>query len=90
SDGIAAGVLRGARNRGLEVPRDLSVTGWDDLEIARYIPPSLTTVHVDLQGLGRRAMIRLVEALSGVELAPPSRPLNEVIWRESTAVARTF
>ncbi len=45
---------------------------------------------MDLQGLGRRAMIRLVEALSGVELAPPSRPLNEVIWRESTAVARTF
>ncbi|GAA2272855.1 LacI family DNA-binding transcriptional regulator [Glycomyces scopariae] len=89
SDGIAAGVVRGARDRGLEVPRDLSVTGWDDLEIGRFMPPSLTTVHVDLEGLGRRAMIRLVKALSGVELAPSPRPLNQVIWRESTAVART-
>jgi DNA-binding LacI/PurR family transcriptional regulator len=90
SDGIAAGVVRGAKNRGLEVPRDLSVTGWDDLEVARYRPPSLTTVHVDLQGLGRRARARLVKALSGIEPAPPSRPLNQVIWRESTAVARPF
>lgn len=88
SDGIAAGVVRGARDRGLEVPRDLSVTGWDDLEIGRYMPPSLTTVHVDLQGLGRRAMARLVKELSGIELAPPTRPLNQVIWRESTSVAR--
>lgn len=89
SDAVAAGVVRGARDRGLEVPRDLSVTGWDDLEVARFMPPSLTTVHVDLQGLGRRAMIRLVKALSGVELAPPTLPLNQVIWRESTAVARS-
>lgn len=88
SDGIAAGVIRGAKNRGLEVPRDLSVTGWDDLEVARYLPPSLTTVHIDLAGLGRRAMIRLVKALSGIELDPPELPLNQVIWRESTAVAR--
>ncbi|MFW6690704.1 LacI family DNA-binding transcriptional regulator [Streptomyces sp. MAR4 CNX-425] len=83
NDVVAAGVIRGAQDRGLDVPRDLSVTGWDNHEICRYLPPSLTTVHVDLEGLGRNAMLRLVKAINGRELEPPRQPLNEVIWRES-------
>jgi DNA-binding LacI/PurR family transcriptional regulator len=88
NDVVAAGVIRGAKDRGLEVPGDLSVTGWDNLEACRYLPPSLTTVHVDLEGLGRNAMLRLVKAINGLELEPSRQPLNEVIWRESVAAPR--
>jgi DNA-binding LacI/PurR family transcriptional regulator len=87
NDVVAAGVIRGAKDRGLEVPRDLSVTGWDNDEICQYLPPSVTTVHVDLEGLGRNAMLRLVKAINGLELEPSRRPLNRVIWRESAAAA---
>lgn len=87
NDVVAAGVVRGARERGLDVPRDLCVTGWDDNEIGRYMTPSLTTVEVDLEGLGRNAMVRLVKAVSDRDLEPSTLPLNRVIWRESTAGA---
>ncbi|GAA2113603.1 LacI family DNA-binding transcriptional regulator [Streptomyces synnematoformans] len=85
NDLVAAGVIRGAKDRGLEVPRDLSVTGWDNLEVCRYLPPALTTVHVDLEGLGRNAMLRLIKAINGSEPEPSRQPLNTVIWRESVA-----
>lgn len=87
NDNVAAGVIRGAVDRGLDVPGDLSVTGWDDYEIGRFLPPTLTTVAVDLEGLGRNGMVRLVKAVSGRELEPSTRPLNQLIWRESTAAA---
>ncbi|MBC9728766.1 LacI family DNA-binding transcriptional regulator [Streptomyces sp. TRM68367] len=85
NDLVAAGVIRGARDRGLDVPGDLSVTGWDNSDICRYLPPSLTTVHIDLEGLGRNAMVRLVEAISGRAPEPSRSPTHTVIWRESVA-----
>jgi DNA-binding LacI/PurR family transcriptional regulator len=88
NDVVAAGVIRGAKDRGIEVPRDLSVTGWDNNEICRYLPPSLTTVHVDLEGLGHNAMLRLVKAIDGLKLEPSRQPITKVIWRESVAAAR--
>jgi DNA-binding LacI/PurR family transcriptional regulator len=87
NDVVAAGVIRGAMDRGLDVPGDLSVTGWDDNEICRFLRPTLTTVAVDLEGLGRNGMVRLVKAVAGRELEPANRPLNQLIWRESTAAA---
>ncbi|MDT0342644.1 LacI family DNA-binding transcriptional regulator [Streptomyces litchfieldiae] len=89
NDCVAAGVIRGAKDRGLDVPGDLSVTGWDNNDICQYLPPSLTTVHVDLEGLGRNAMLRLVKAINGLDLEPSPHPLNTVIWRESVAAARS-
>jgi LacI family transcriptional regulator len=55
SDLVAAGVLSAAAERGLRVPGDLSVTGFDDLEVARVLSPSLTTVHQDPYALGALA-----------------------------------
>ncbi|MBR8640594.1 LacI family DNA-binding transcriptional regulator [Streptomyces tuirus] len=88
SDVVAAGVLRGAHERGLEVPGDLSVTGWDDQELCRFLPPSLTTVRLSLEGVGRNAVLRLLRAVGGPEPEPWNGPAAQVIWRESTAVPR--
>jgi LacI family transcriptional regulator len=88
NDVVASGVLRGARERGLEVPGDLSVTGWDDNELCRFFLPSLTTVRINLEGVGRNAMLRLINEVGGPELEPWGGPVAQVIWRESTAAPR--
>jgi DNA-binding LacI/PurR family transcriptional regulator len=84
NDLIAAGVVRGALDRGWRVPHDLSVTGWDNQEIGAFLAPSLTTVEMDLERLGANAMRRLIAALGGGDAETDSRPLTRVIWREST------
>ena len=69
SDTQALGVLEAASDLGLAVPGDVSVVGFDDLEVASYI--GLTTVHQPLEESGRRAVERLVAAIEGEE--PPPR-----------------
>ncbi|MEV5070880.1 LacI family DNA-binding transcriptional regulator [Microbacterium sp. LMI12-1-1.1] len=87
NDLVAAGAIRGAIDRGWAVPDDLSVTGWDDQPLGRLLRPALTTVEVDLEGLGSRAMARLIRALRDEPLPTEVRPIHRVIWRESTGAA---
>lgn len=90
NDVLAMGAIRGALSRGWQVPRDLSVFGWDDDEIGRFATPSLSTVMIDRETQGREAMLRLIATVRG-EPAPPSTPhqLNHVVIRESTGPPRT-
>lgn len=88
NDVVAAGAIRALVDRGLDVPGDASVTGWDNNEVCLYLPPSLTSVEINLEGMGRNAVLRLVKAVTGRELEPAPRPLQHVIWRESTGPAR--
>ncbi len=90
NDVIAAGVVRAAFERGWNVPRDLSVTGWDDLPLGRHLLPSLTTVVVDHERLGEIAMRRLIAVLRGEDEPEPARAteVSHVVWRESTGPAR--
>ncbi|WP_300035255.1 LacI family DNA-binding transcriptional regulator [uncultured Roseobacter sp.] len=55
NDVLAAGALKAAGEMGIEVPRDVSVTGFDDIELAGILTPPLTTVHVPHREMGRRA-----------------------------------
>jgi len=55
NDVLAVGALREARRMGLHVPEDVSITGFDDIEIATLVTPELTTVHVPHREMGRRA-----------------------------------
>jgi LacI family transcriptional regulator len=86
SDQIAIGVLEAARDRGLVVPRDLSVVGFDDIFVAEWSTPRLTAVRQPLQEMGRvavRTLLRLAEGealdATHVELA------TTLVVRESTA-----
>jgi len=56
SDILAIGALAGARDSGMEVPKDVSLCGFDDVEFASYCHPPLTTVHVPGYEIGRKAV----------------------------------
>ena len=60
NDVLAVGAMRRARELGLRIPDDVSITGFDDIEIARIVTPALTTVHVPHREMGRRAAVELV------------------------------
>ncbi|MDN5686771.1 MAG: LacI family transcriptional regulator [Brachybacterium sp.] len=85
SDHIAMGVIRMAGERGWGVPDRLSVTGWDDLWLSRWVNPALSTVSVDRESAGRYAMQRLVAAVRD-EPSPeaPRGPLTCIELRETT------
>jgi len=67
NDVLAVGALRGAKEMGLRVPDDISITGFDDIDLATIADPSLTTVHVPHREMGRRAAQMLVAILKGEE-----------------------
>lgn len=86
-DMIALGALEGARRLGLEVPRDVSVVGFDDVILAAYSRPPLTTVRQDAFAKGRAATEMLSSLLNG-SLATRQRVLpTELVVRESTGPA---
>jgi len=75
-----------AFGRGLEVPRDLSVTGFDDTEVAAHLRPALTTVRTDAFSWGRAAADRLTALVGGApETDPPALAPPDLVVRDSTA-----
>ncbi|MFF5078033.1 LacI family DNA-binding transcriptional regulator [Actinoplanes sp. NPDC000266] len=89
SDNIVLGVLDGARRRGLDVPGDLSVTGFDDLPASRWSPPPLTTVRQPLREMGRLAGRTILRLLDGKPVEWHNAELTtELIARASTAAPR--
>jgi LacI family transcriptional regulator len=68
SDYLAIGVIKAANMLGLSVPKDLSVVGADDVPISDFITPALSTVHVDLLGIGQRATSILMNMLEGKQI----------------------
>jgi LacI family transcriptional regulator len=77
NDEVALGVLTAARERGLGVPDDLAVTGWDDLLAARFA--GLTTVRQPMRELGATAAQRLHERIVDGEPSGPSGARHEVL-----------
>ncbi|HYS66282.1 MAG TPA: LacI family DNA-binding transcriptional regulator [Paraburkholderia sp.] len=65
NDHIALGVLREADESGIAIPGELSVTGFDDLEIAKELRPALTTMRVDTHEIGRLTAQHLLDVLDG-------------------------
>jgi len=90
SDAVASGVLRTAVAAGLEVPRDLSLVGFDDSPLARELRPELTTVRQDVAAKGRAAIKALTEAIDAERAGRTKRPRRvlmptELVVRETTA-----
>jgi DNA-binding LacI/PurR family transcriptional regulator len=88
NDEHALAAIRVAKEIGLRVPQDISITGFDDIDEAQYGNPMLTTVRVDKQGMGEKA-IQTVFRLLEPPLEPASRldlPV-ELIARQSTGPA---
>ena len=83
-DILAAGAVLAARELGLRVPDDVSVVGFDDLQLARLITPPLTTVAVDAEALGAAAFEALHVVLTGGTPAPERVIPVELVVRGST------
>jgi LacI family transcriptional regulator len=89
NDVLAAGALSMARKMGVRVPEDLSITGFDDIEIAEIVSPGLTTVHVPHREMGRGAARLLVALRNGEDPGPSVRLDVGIKMRESLGAAPT-
>jgi LacI family transcriptional regulator len=88
NDKVAVGVMEVAAARGLRVPEDLSVTGFDDIDVSRATAPRLTTVRQPLQEMGRTAVTMLMRQLDGHAHEALSMELEtRLVVRESTGPA---
>jgi len=85
SDIIALGVMAAARQHGLEVPRDLSVIGYDDIPEAQRANPALTTVRQPIVEKGKQAAELLVKTLQGEPICEHRTLPTELIVRVSVA-----
>lgn len=76
NDCMAIGLLSALHDRGIRVPGDMAVAGFDDIAMAQYLSPSLTTVRVDAYELGERAFRSV---LAAIRSPTPSRRSHEVL-----------
>ncbi|WP_406180686.1 LacI family DNA-binding transcriptional regulator [Streptomyces canus] len=88
NDQMAMGALAAFAERGVKVPQDVSLVGFDDMKGAGYLVPALTTVRQDFAHLGRTAIEQLVRMLGG-ERAERQKITPELVVRRSTAAPRT-
>lgn len=90
SDYLAIGVIKAATTNGLTVPKDLSVVGADDVPISTVITPSLSSVHVDLLGIGKKATSILMDMLQGKQIRKTDVVFRmEYIGRETTSAKKS-
>ena len=85
NDQMAAGAMRTLRERGLVVPDDVSLVGYDDVFLARYLTPALTTVRIPLVEMGRAAACLLLARLEGERMEVLHRFDPELVERQSVA-----
>jgi LacI family transcriptional regulator, repressor for deo operon, udp, cdd, tsx, nupC, and nupG len=93
NDLMATAALAVAHERGVDVPGELSVTGYDDTELAAHLRPALTTVRTDVVGWGRAAAVRLLQLVDGTDAetddGAPAAPTARLVVRGSTGPAPT-
>lgn len=87
NDDLAFGVLRAMHEAGRAVPEDVSIIGFDDIPLAEFATPALTTVRLDWAELGRTCFRLLHERMHDPDVVLPG-PAPQLIVRESTGPAR--
>jgi LacI family transcriptional regulator len=86
SDIVALGVKAALRERGLQVPEDISLVGFDNVPLARFLDPPLTTIHLPALELARKASQMLVKLIKGEQPQPKNILLNtNLVVRESSS-----
>src|SRR4029079_15000355 len=87
NDLVAMGVMRALAELGIRVPDEVSVIGFDDLQMLDYLAVPLTTVHVPKYEMGRRATEILIRHIEAHEALPPTKEYlpGRLVLRSSTA-----
>jgi len=89
NDMMALGCLRALAETGVRIPQDVAVVGFDDIPLARYVTPALTTVRVPMAALGARALDGLAEAISTDSDRASTETLTaELVVRDSCRAPR--
>ncbi|MCD4720131.1 MAG: LacI family transcriptional regulator [Desulfobacula sp.] len=84
NDYLAFGAMKGARELGLNLPEDLSIVGFDDVQIASYVVPGLTTIHQPAYEMGKMGTKLLFQRIKGQAKPVQLMMESSLIVREST------
>jgi DNA-binding LacI/PurR family transcriptional regulator len=88
NDVMAVGVMKEVRERGLRIPEDVSITGFDNIKLSEFCYPALTTVHIPRDLIGHTVFTSLVPDESGRSIEGREIIINpELVVRDSTGPA---
>ena len=90
NDMMAVGCLAAFKDAGVRVPEDIALAGFDDIPIARYVTPALSTVRVRIADFGRLALERLAQVIEHPEQESPSADTLgfEIVTRDTCGGTR--
>jgi LacI family transcriptional regulator len=88
NDKMAIGAMHALHRRGVKVPQEVSVVGFDDLQQSAFVNPSLTTIHLPLYQVGVLAAEKLIERIRGTIGRVEEVLSTHLVVRDSTAIAR--
>jgi len=87
NDLVAVGALQACEQLGLDVPDDIAIVGFDDIDLAAIVSPALTTLRVDRAEIGRTAMRMLLSQIKDCSETPQEIVLKpELIVRDSAPI----
>ncbi|GAX03583.1 ribose operon repressor [Secundilactobacillus pentosiphilus] len=90
NDEMAIGLYRGVQEQGIKIPDDLSIMGYDDIDLADFVTPKLTTIHQPAFEMGQVATELLIERLNNPRLAHQDKQLPlELITRDSVKLIQS-
>lgn len=87
NDNIAVGAYRAIHDLGLKIPDDVAIASFNDISVAQFLNPPLTTVHLPSEEIGETAIELLLERIAGREIAKRITLASTVVWRASTRQA---
>ncbi len=90
NDQMAVGAMHELTQRGVRIPNDISIVGFDDDDFARSANPPLTTVSQPIESIGVRALTTILERLSGNAVADTTLLDAEPVWRRSCGCSMPF
>jgi LacI family transcriptional regulator len=83
NDNMAVGAYRALHEAGLRIPEDLALASFNDISVAQFLNPPLSTVHLPAEEIGETAVDQLVELMAGRKLAKRVILASRMIWRGS-------
>jgi LacI family transcriptional regulator len=87
NDNIAVGAYRAIHDLGLRIPDDVAIASFNDISVAQFLNPPLTTVHLPSEEIGETAIELLLERMAGREIAKRITLASTIVWRASTRQA---
>ena len=83
NDNIAVGAYRAIYDLGLRIPEDVAVASFNDISVAQFLNPPLSTIHLPAEEIGETAVELLRERMAGREIAKHVTLATRIVWRGS-------